>query len=108
MTEAPPRQIAVGDVAAWWPVPGASSHKYTRGVVGIDTGSEDYPGAALLSIAGALGAGPGMVRYLGAAPRDLILGRFPASFWSLGGSKLWWSDQAGGSARMPRRGWPVL
>jgi len=66
------------DLAAWWPVPGADSHKYTRGVVGIDTGSEDYPGAALLSIAGALGAGPGMARYLGTAPRDLILGRFPS------------------------------
>ena len=71
-------QVTAEDLAAWWPVPGADSHKYTRGVVGIDTGSEDYPGAALLSIAGALGAGPGMARYLGTAPRDLILGRFPS------------------------------
>lgn len=71
-------QVTVEDLTTWWPVPGADSHKYTRGVVGIDTGSEDYPGAALLSIAGALGAGPGMARYLGTAPRDLILGRFPS------------------------------
>lgn len=70
--------VTVGQVAAWWPVPDANSHKYTRGVVGIDAGSQQYPGAALLAIAGALGAGPGMVRYLGTAPRDLVVGRFPS------------------------------
>ena len=69
--------VTAGEIAAWWPVPGAESHKYTRGVVGIDAGSPQYPGAALLAIAGALGAGPGMVRYLGAASRDLVVGRFP-------------------------------
>lgn len=66
------------DVARWWPVPGPRSHKYTRGVVGLDTGSAEYPGAALLSCAGALHAGPGMVRYLGGAPQDLVLPRFPS------------------------------
>ena len=70
--------VTAGEIAAWWPVPGAESHKYTRGVVGIDAGSPQYPGAALLAIAGALGAGPGMVRYLGSAPRDLVVGRFPS------------------------------
>ena len=53
------------DVAALWPVPTASSDKYSRGVVGIVAGSPTYPGAAVLSVLGALGAGPGMVRYLG-------------------------------------------
>ena len=101
-------QVTVEDLTAWWPVPGADSHKYTRGVVGIDTGSEDYPGAALLSIAGALGAGPGMARYLGTAPRDLILGRFPSVVLVPGQVQPWWSDRAGGSARMPRRGCPGL
>ncbi len=66
------------DVARWWPVPGPDSHKYTRGVVGLDTGSGDYPGAALLGCAGALHAGPGMVRYLGDAPQALVLARFPS------------------------------
>lgn len=66
------------DVARWWPVPGPESHKYTRGVVGLDTGSVDYPGAALLGCAGALHAGPGMVRYLGDAPQALVLARFPS------------------------------
>jgi len=67
-----------GDLAAAWPVPDARSDKYSRGVVGLDTGSVDYPGAAVLTAAGAVGAGAGMVRYLGplpAAPR--VLDRFP-------------------------------
>lgn len=66
------------DVAQGWPVPDANSHKYSRGVVGLDTGSAHYPGAALLGIAGALNSGAGMVRYLGEAPRDLVIGCFPS------------------------------
>ncbi len=66
------------DLAAVWPVPDARSDKYSRGVVGLDTGSVDYPGAGVLTTAGAVGAGAGMVRYLG--PREVaerILDRFP-------------------------------
>jgi len=66
------------DIARWWPVPGRESHKYTRGVVALDTGSTRYPGAALLGIAGALYAGAGMVRYVGPASPQLVLGRFPS------------------------------
>lgn len=76
MTAAQP--ITVAEVAAWWPVPGAQSHKYTRGVVGIDAGSASYPGAGLLAVAGALGAGPGMVRYLGQVPSTVIVHRYPS------------------------------
>jgi hydroxyethylthiazole kinase-like uncharacterized protein yjeF len=53
------------DVAAWWPRPGPESDKYSRGVVGLATGSADYPGAALLSVSGALAGPAGMVRYAG-------------------------------------------
>ena len=53
------------DVASAWPVPGPSSDKYARGVVGIDTGSPDYPGAAVLSTYGAVYGGAGMVRFAG-------------------------------------------
>ncbi len=53
------------DVAALWPVPTGADDKYSRGVVGLVTGSTAYPGAAVLSVLGALGAGPGMVRYRG-------------------------------------------
>lgn len=66
------------DIARWWPVPGPNSQKYTRGVVGMDTGSANYPGAALLSCTGALHTGPGMVRYVGGAPEALVLTRFPS------------------------------
>ncbi len=55
------------DVSGWWPHPGPGSDKYTRGVVGVATGSDTYPGAAVLSVAGACAGPAGMVRYAGAA-----------------------------------------
>lgn len=60
------------DVAACWPLPDATSDKYSRGVVGIDTGSVTYPGAAVLSVGGAIYAGAGMVRYLGTAAGTVV------------------------------------
>ncbi|AQP47799.1 NAD(P)H-hydrate epimerase [Tessaracoccus aquimaris] len=72
------RAAEESDIAAWWPVPGARSDKYSRGVLVLDTGSESYPGAALLSCAGALHVGAGMVRYAGRAPSGLIMSRFPS------------------------------
>jgi hydroxyethylthiazole kinase-like uncharacterized protein yjeF len=65
------------DVAGWWPTLGPASEKYTRGVVGVATGSADYPGAAVLSVGGALAGPAGMVRYAGgAAPQ--VLARHPS------------------------------
>jgi NAD(P)H-hydrate repair Nnr-like enzyme with NAD(P)H-hydrate dehydratase domain/NAD(P)H-hydrate repair Nnr-like enzyme with NAD(P)H-hydrate epimerase domain len=58
-------RLTHADVAARWPVPHAASDKYSRGVVGIVAGSGSYPGAGVLSVLGSLGAGVGMVRYLG-------------------------------------------
>ncbi|GAA0534208.1 NAD(P)H-hydrate dehydratase [Paractinoplanes ferrugineus] len=60
------------DIAGWWPQPGPSSDKYTRGVVGIATGSAKYPGAALLSVSGALAGPTGMVRYVGSAHQEVV------------------------------------
>lgn len=60
------------DVAGWWPLPGPASDKYTRGVVGIATGSATYPGAALLSVSGALAGPTGMVRYAGSAREEVV------------------------------------
>lgn len=48
-----------------------TSHKYSRGVVGISAGSEQYAGAAHLCVAGALTGMAGMVRFVG----DLHLSR---------------------------------
>jgi len=49
----------------WVRAPGEHDHKYTRGVLGLLTGSVEYPGAALIGVHAALGTGIGMVRYLG-------------------------------------------
>ncbi|MDR7279410.1 NAD(P)H-hydrate dehydratase [Catenuloplanes atrovinosus] len=60
------------DVAGWWPRLHAGSEKYNRGVVGIATGSHTYPGAAVLSTAGALAGPTGMVRYAGTARAEVL------------------------------------
>lgn len=61
------RRLGAEDVSRFLPRPTAEGHKYTRGVLGVVAGSEEYPGAALLACAGALSAGAGMVRYFGPA-----------------------------------------
>jgi hydroxyethylthiazole kinase-like uncharacterized protein yjeF len=55
------------DVAALIPHPMPNAQKYARGVVGVRAGSARYPGAALLSVAGANSGLCGMVRYVGEA-----------------------------------------
>ncbi len=52
--------------------PGARDDKYTRGVVGVSTGSERYPGAAVLSTGGARHGLAGYVRYSGPAYREVV------------------------------------
>ncbi|MGW0436209.1 NAD(P)H-hydrate dehydratase [Micromonospora sp. NPDC003197] len=60
------------DVADWWPRLAASSEKYSRGVVGIATGSATYPGAGVLSVGGALAGPTGLVRYAGGARAEVL------------------------------------
>ncbi|MFV0406449.1 MAG: bifunctional ADP-dependent NAD(P)H-hydrate dehydratase/NAD(P)H-hydrate epimerase [Propioniciclava sp.] len=69
--------VEPADLASWYPWPGPMSDKYSRGVVGCDTGSETYPGAAVLSCSGALHAGAGLVRYAGPA-RSAVLAAHPS------------------------------
>ncbi|KFI40047.1 sugar kinase [Bifidobacterium actinocoloniiforme DSM 22766] len=58
--------------------PRIDDSKYTRGVVGLVTGSERYPGAAILSTRAAAAAGAGMVRYMGPSrPTDAVLAALP-------------------------------
>ncbi|MCX4674862.1 NAD(P)H-hydrate dehydratase [Streptomyces sp. NBC_01433] len=68
--------LQYADVAALLPVPGAESDKYRRGVVGVVAGSERYPGAAVLAVAGALRGGAGAVRYVGPGA-DAVITRYP-------------------------------
>ncbi|WP_229073919.1 NAD(P)H-hydrate dehydratase [Actinoplanes sp. DH11] len=72
VTDPAVRVAEAADVAAWWPRPDATSDKYSRGVVGLATGSAGYPGAALLSTAGALAGPTGMVRYAGSAHPEVV------------------------------------
>ncbi len=71
--DAPPAVLVADavDIRDWWPRPAATSDKYTRGVAGLATGSALFPGAALLSVAGALTGPAGMVRYAGAIADDV-------------------------------------
>ncbi len=66
------------DVAALLPEPGFDSSKYTRGVVGVAAGSEQYPGAAVLCSGGALHGGAGYVRFAATShPAEQVRQRFP-------------------------------
>lgn len=58
--------------------PGADDDKYSRGVVGLRTGSPAYPGAAVLGVEAAWRAGAGFVRYIGeGAAADAVIARRP-------------------------------
>jgi hydroxyethylthiazole kinase-like uncharacterized protein yjeF len=46
-------------------IPSETDNKYTHGVLGVITGSEKYPGAAVLGVEAVHHTGIGMVRYLG-------------------------------------------
>lgn len=78
------------DLARLWPVPGPGDDKYSRGVVGMDTGSSQYPGAAVLGTLGALRTGAGMVRYVGPRrPADLVLAAMPSVVLADGRVQAW-------------------
>lgn len=76
------------DAAAWIAVPGPDDDKYSRGVLGLVTGSERYPGAAVLGAEAALHTGVGMLRYLGTA-RDAVLARRPEAVTADGRVQAW-------------------
>lgn len=71
-TESPAlSRLDKADRAELYPAPTFTDHKYTRGVVGIICGSEDYPGAALMSTRAAVNTGCGMVRFVGTSMLNL-------------------------------------
>lgn len=101
--------LTAADVAALLPRPTPSAHKYTRGVVGVRTGSDAYPGAGVLSVAGASCGLAGMVRYLpvgtpaggGAADdsmaRRLVLTAHPEVVVGAGQLQAWVVGSGGGA-----------
>ncbi|MCW2829765.1 MAG: bifunctional ADP-dependent NAD(P)H-hydrate dehydratase/NAD(P)H-hydrate epimerase [Aeromicrobium sp.] len=74
-----------------------TSHKYSRGVVGIAAGSEQYAGAAHLCVAGALTGLAGMVRFVGsAALSQRVVDRAPEVVAGTGRVQAWVVGPGGG------------
>ncbi|WP_375400032.1 NAD(P)H-hydrate dehydratase [uncultured Amnibacterium sp.] len=74
----------------WIGVPQAGDDKYSRGVLGIVTGSDLFPGAAVLGVEGAARTGTGMVRYLGPQrAADFVLQRRPEVVTADGRVQAW-------------------
>jgi hydroxyethylthiazole kinase-like uncharacterized protein yjeF len=91
LPEAAVTALQAADVAALLPTPPAEAQKYTRGVVGVRAGSARYPGAGVLSTAGASCGLAGMVRYAGGAPDavraahpEVVVGEGRVQAWVVG------------------------
>lgn len=59
------QEVIPAQLAHYLSLPKPDDHKYMRGVLGVISGSANFPGAAILNIEGAIRSGAGMVRYLG-------------------------------------------
>jgi len=80
----------VQDAAGVLRRPTAADDKYSRGVLGVRTGSDQYPGAAVLGVEAAWRTGLGMVRYLGpSVPTSLVLQRRPETVIADGRVQAW-------------------
>ncbi|WP_300268904.1 ADP/ATP-dependent (S)-NAD(P)H-hydrate dehydratase [Microbacterium sp.] len=72
------REWSQADTAARLRIPGADDDKYSRGVVAVRTGTDAYPGAAVLGVEAAWRAGAGFVRFVGSGrAADAVLARRP-------------------------------
>ena len=107
----------VDQLARDWPYPDERSDKYARGVVGVDTGSDQYPGAAVMSTFGAVYGGAGMVRFLGAErPAKIIESQLPNVVFGPGRVQAYllgsgWGDRPDGAevlARAADEGLPAV
>jgi hydroxyethylthiazole kinase-like uncharacterized protein yjeF len=78
------------DASEWIAAPAVGDDKYTRGVLGVVTGSQEYPGAAVLGVEAAYRTGVGMVRYSGPkAVRQAVLARRPETVTVAGRVQAW-------------------
>ncbi|NHF61643.1 NAD(P)H-hydrate dehydratase [Chryseoglobus sp. KN1116] len=70
--------------------PGPTDDKYSRGVLGVVSGSAVYPGAAALTVEAALRTGVGMLRYLGPTrAAEFVLHRRPEVVTAPGRVQAW-------------------
>ncbi|MBT1165708.1 bifunctional ADP-dependent NAD(P)H-hydrate dehydratase/NAD(P)H-hydrate epimerase [Bifidobacterium simiarum] len=71
-------------------LPHVADSKYSRGVTGLITGSQAYPGAAVLSCHAAAVSNVGMIRYRGPArAEDLVLREVPEAVMGGGHVQSW-------------------
>lgn len=71
-------------------LPHVNDAKYSRGVVGLVTGSDEYPGAAVLSSEAAASANVGMIRYVGPVrAQDMVLRSVPEAVMGKGHVQSW-------------------
>ncbi|GAA1518168.1 hydroxyethylthiazole kinase-like uncharacterized protein yjeF [Agromyces terreus] len=80
----------VDDARAHVRAPLADDDKYSRGVLGVVTGSVEFPGAAVLGVSAAHRTGIGLVRYIG--PRNVrreVLARRPETVAGRGRVQAW-------------------
>jgi len=83
-------RVTHDDVSELWPRPGPGDDKYTRGVLGIVAGGENYTGAALLAVTAAVCSGAGMVRYVGPpTPTMLVRTQVPEAVIGVGRTQAW-------------------
>ncbi|GAA2737015.1 bifunctional ADP-dependent NAD(P)H-hydrate dehydratase/NAD(P)H-hydrate epimerase [Pedococcus aerophilus] len=83
-------RLDFADVPGLWPVPTASDDKYSRGVLGVVAGGESYTGAPVLCCTAAVGAGLGMLRYVGTpAPTALVRASVPEAVIGDGRVQAW-------------------
>ena len=84
-------------------LPSPDDHKYSRGVLGVITGSNEYPGAAVLTCEAAMRTGLGMLRYFGPTyPQDLVLRQRPEVVTEPGEVQAW---LIGSGIDPDNRGW---
>ncbi|WP_438855282.1 ADP-dependent NAD(P)H-hydrate dehydratase [Agromyces sp. M3QZ16-3] len=84
------REWTLDDASDWLSEPDADDDKYRRGVLGVITGSPDYPGAAVLGVEAAHRTGVGMVRFTGPRPvRQAVLAARPETVAVPGRVQAW-------------------
>lgn len=82
--------VRPADAARWITVPTGDTSKYRRGVLGVATGSAQYPGAAVMGVDAAVHTGLGMVRYVGPdRATDFVLARRPEIVAGVGRVQAW-------------------
>uniref|UniRef100_UPI002E261BB8 ADP-dependent NAD(P)H-hydrate dehydratase n=1 Tax=Agromyces humi TaxID=1766800 RepID=UPI002E261BB8 len=84
------QEWTAADAAEWVAAPAPDDDKYSRGVLGVVTGSPDFPGAAVLGVEAAHRTGVGMVRYIGhRVPGRAVLDRRPETVTVPGRVQAW-------------------